>query len=63
MAAPRPVDPRLLAAEIEASVAEFNWLDALAGSLQIQVIAVVSEQAMPGATARPILALQVVAPL
>jgi hypothetical protein len=63
MAIPRPIDPRLLAAEIEASVSEFNRLAALATSLQIHVVAVVSEQAMPDAPVRPILAVQVIAPL
>lgn len=63
MAIPPPVDPRLLAAEIEASVAEFNRLAALATSLQIQVVAEVSAQPMPGAPPRPVLAVQVIAPL
>lgn len=63
MSIPPPIDPRLLAAEIEASVAEFNRLAALATSLQIQVVAVVAEQAMPGAPVRPVLAVQVIAPL
>jgi hypothetical protein len=63
MAIPPAIDPRLLAAEIEASVAEFNRLAALATSLQIQVLAVVSHQAMPDAPARPVLAVQVIAPI
>lgn len=63
MAVPPPVDPRLLAAEIEATVSEFNRLAALATSLQIQVVAVVSEQLTPDAPPRPILAVQVIAPL
>jgi hypothetical protein len=62
MESPPPIDPRLLAAEIEASVSEFNRLAALATSLQIQVLAVVSEQLMPDAPSRPILAVQVIAP-
>lgn len=63
MAIPPPVDPRLLAAEIEASVAEFNRLAALATSLQIQVVAEVSAQPMPAGPPRPVLAVQVIAPL
>lgn len=63
MAAPPPIDPRLLAAEIEASVAEFNRLCALAATLQIRVIAEVTDQPMPGTPARPRLAVQVIAPL
>ena len=63
MPVPPPIDPRLLAAEIEASVAEFNRLAALAASLHIQVLAVVSEQTMPSTPSRPILAVQVIAPL
>ncbi|WP_296598811.1 hypothetical protein [Phenylobacterium sp.] len=63
MSIPPPIDPRLLAAEIEASVAEFNRLAALAISLQIRVVAEVVEQAMPGTPPRPVLAVQVIAPL
>jgi hypothetical protein len=36
---PPPVDPRLLAAEIEATVPEFNRLAALAASMHVAVIA------------------------
>jgi hypothetical protein len=63
MAIPPPIDPRMLAAEIEASIAEFNRLAALAASMQIQVIAEVSQQTLPGGAVRPILAVQVIAPL
>jgi len=63
MAIPPPVDPRLLAAEIEAAVAEFNRLAALASRLHIQVLAEVQVQPTPGAPDRPVLAVQVVAPL
>ena len=63
MAIPPPVDPRQLAAEIEASVSEFNRLAALAASLHIQVIAEVGVQPMPGGPQRPVLRVQVVAPL
>lgn len=63
MAIPPPIDPRLLAAEIEASVAELNRLCALAAPLQIKLIAEVLEQPMPGTPPRPVLAVQVIAPL
>lgn len=63
MAIPPPIDPRLLAAEIEASVAEFNRLSALASSLGITVEAEVSLQPVPGSPPRPILAVQVISPL
>ncbi len=62
MAIPPPIDPRLLAAEIEASVAEFNRLCALAASMQITVIADVADQPMPGTPKRAVLAVQVIAP-
>ena len=63
MAIPPPIDPRLLAAEIEASVGEFNRLCALAANRLIGVIAEVAEQPMPGTPARPVLAVQVIATL
>ena len=63
MAVPLPIDPRLLAAEIAASVAEFNRLAALAASMHMVVIAEVAAQATPGGPARPVLAVQVIAPL
>lgn len=62
MPGPPSIDPRLLAAEIEACVAEFNGLAALASSLQILVIAEVREQVMPDGAPRLVLAVQVVAP-
>ena len=62
MPVPPPIDPRLLAAEIEACVGEFNRLAALAASLHIQVIAEIAPQAMPGGPVRPVLSVQVVAP-
>jgi hypothetical protein len=63
MPVPPPIDPRLLAAEIEATVAEFNRLAALAASMHVAVIAEVLPQPMPGEPDRPVLAVQVVAPL
>lgn len=63
MAIPLPIDPRLLAAEIEASVAEFNRLCALAASLEIRVIVELHEQPTPGVPPRPVLGVQVIAPL
>lgn len=62
MMIPPPIDPRLLAAEIESAVAEFNRLSALAASLHIRVLAEVGEQPTPGGPARPLLAVQVIAP-
>lgn len=62
MSVPPPIDPRLLAAEIEACVAEFNRLAALSSSLHIRVIPEIREQAMPDGTPRPVLAVQVIAP-
>ena len=63
MAIPPPIDPRLLAAEIEASVAEFNRLAALAASMHIEVAAEVDRQAMSGGPDRALISVQVVAPL
>jgi hypothetical protein len=63
MPVPAPIDPRLLAAEIEATVAEFNRLAALAASMHVVVIAEILPQPMPGGPVRPVLAVQVVAPL
>lgn len=63
MAVPPPIDPRLLAAEIEASVAEFNRLAALAASMHIAVVAEVRGQPMAGEPVRTVLAVQVIAPL
>lgn len=63
MAIPQPLDPRLLAAEIEASVAEFNRLVALACAHQIAVVAEIQTQAQGDTPDRPVLAVQVIAPL
>lgn len=63
MPVPPSIDPRLLAAEIEATVAEFNRLAALAASMHVTVIAEILPQALPGGRERPVLAVQVVAPL
>jgi hypothetical protein len=63
MSVPPPIDPRLLAAEIEASVAEFNRLAALAASMHIAVVAEVVRQAMTGGPDRALISVQVIAPL
>lgn len=63
MPVPPPIDPRMLAAEIDATVSEFNRLCALAASMHVQVTAEVLPQNMPHAPARPVLAVQVIAPL
>jgi hypothetical protein len=64
MSIPPPIDPRQLAAEIEASVAEFNRLVNLAVELGLVVEAELHGQPMPGASAeRPVLMVRVVAPL
>ncbi|MGH6963728.1 MAG: hypothetical protein ACREE0_04545 [Phenylobacterium sp.] len=63
MPVPPPIDPRLLAAEIEATVAEFNRLCALAASMHVEVIAEIQVQVAPDGPWRPVLAVQVVAPL
>jgi len=60
---PPPVDPRLLAAEIEACVSEFNRLAALATSLHIAVVAEIGEQPSSDLPSRPVLHVQVIAPL
>jgi hypothetical protein len=60
---PPPIDPRLLAAELEAAVAEFNRLANLATSLHIAVVAELGSQAQPDLPDRPVLRIQVVAPL
>jgi hypothetical protein len=57
------MDPRLLAAEIEAAVAEFNRLAALACEHHIAVVAALRTQAQIERPERPILAVQVVAPM
>ena len=63
MPLPPPIDPRLLAAEIEATVSEFNRLCALAASMHVEVIAEVLQQDMPGGPGRPVLGVEVIAPL
>lgn len=63
MAIPPPIDPRQLAAEIEASVSEFNRLAALAASMGVQVVAEIGEQRVSGEVVRPVLRVQVIAPL
>lgn len=63
MAIPPLIDPRELAAEIEASVAEFNRLAALATSMHIAVVAELDHQPSPGTRDRPVLRVQVVATL
>jgi hypothetical protein len=63
MPLPPPIDPRQLAAEIEASVSGFNRLAALATSMHIQVIAEVAVHPEVDTPARPILRVQVAAPL
>jgi len=62
MLVPAPIDPRLLAAEIEATVSEFNRLCALASSMHVAVIAEVQPQPAPGSPMRLVLALRVIAP-
>jgi hypothetical protein len=63
MAIPPPIDPRQLAAEIEASVAEFNRLAALAASMGVEVVAEVGSHQGVGEAVRPVLRVQVIAPL
>lgn len=63
MPIPQPIDPRLLAAEIEATVSEFNRLVALATDHQIAVIGELRTQRHGDRPDRPVLAVQVVAPL
>jgi hypothetical protein len=63
MPIPPPIDPRQLAAEIESSVSEFNRLAALVASMQIQVQAEIGEQRIGREPVRPVLRVQVIAPL
>jgi hypothetical protein len=63
MPIPDPIDPRLLAAEIAASIQEFNRLAALATRNQVQVICKLRYEAGVDAPDRPILAVQVIAPV
>jgi hypothetical protein len=63
MPIPPPIDPRQLAAEIEASVSEFNRLAALAASMGVVVVAEVGAHDGVEEPARPVLRVQVIAPL
>lgn len=64
MTVPPPIDPRMLAAEIEASVSEFNRLANLAAQVGVTVEAEVHRQSSPErAASRPILMVRVIAPL
>jgi hypothetical protein len=64
MTIPPSIDPRQLAAEIAASVSEFNRLVNLATELGLAVEAEIHKQPNTGAVAeRPILMVRVVAPL
>lgn len=63
MPIPQPIDPRLLAAEIEATVSEFNRLVAFATEHQIAVIGELRTQRRGDRPDRPVLAVQVVVPL
>ncbi|WP_374471705.1 hypothetical protein [Phenylobacterium sp.] len=64
MPIPPPIDPRQLAAEIGAAVSEFNRLANLAAELGLLVQAEIIPQPTPGGPGpRPVLAVQVVAPL
>ena len=57
-------DPRLLAVEIESAVSEFNRLANLASEHGFAVEAEVQHQAIPGWDhRRPVLAVQVIAPV
>jgi hypothetical protein len=62
MAIPPPIDPRQLAAEIEASVSEFNRLAALAATMGVVVAAELWRQDTVEGAARPVLRVQVIAP-
>lgn len=63
MPIPPPIDPRQLAAEIEACVAEFNRLVALASSMGVAVEAELRMEPMIDAPGRPILAVRVISTL
>ena len=63
MPIPQPIDPRRLAAEIDASVAEFKRLVALACAHHIGVVAELKVQVQGDGPDRPVLAVQVIAPL
>ena len=64
MAIPPPIDPRQLAAEIEAAVAEFNRLANLASELGLTVETELHPQQMSTPSGpRPVLMVRVIAPL
>ena len=64
MPIPPAIDPRLLAAEIGAAVSEFNRLANLANDLGLAVEVEIQHQPMPDrGPPRPVLMVQVVAPL
>ena len=63
MPIPPPIDPHQLAAEIEATVSEFNRQAALATAMHVEVRVEVHEQRLGGFPARPVLMVQVIAPL
>lgn len=64
MSLPPPIDPRQLAAEIEAAVAEFNRLANLAAQLGLTVETEVRSEPTPEfRPPRAILAVRVIAPL
>jgi hypothetical protein len=63
MPIPLAIDPRQLAAEIEATVSEFNRLAVLATTMRIEVRAEIQTFELGGYPARPKLAVQVIAPL
>jgi hypothetical protein len=62
MPIPLSVDPRALAAELELTVAEFNRLAALAGSMGVEVIAEVRHHVEDVGINRPELIISVEAP-
>lgn len=63
MPIPQPIDRRLLAAEIEATVSEFDRLVALATEHEIAMIGELQIQRHGDLPHRPVLAVQVGAPL
>ena len=63
MPIPPPIDPRLLAAEIEACLAEFNRLAAFATSIDVAVESEIRWQSTPDAPRRPVLSVRIVSSL
>lgn len=57
-----PIDPVVLAGELEEAVSAFNRLAALASQQGMAVVAELRQQAMPDRPARPVLAIQVALP-